>query len=74
MADNAFQGFLGRYNRRKVELLERNHSVAAFFDGILDRLVDHANARGGAFDQLDIRDAFIVWDADTYIKARVVCR
>jgi hypothetical protein len=57
-----FQYFLGRENQRKVEILEKNHDIAGFFDGLLDHLVNFSNREGVPIENIQIKDAWIAGD------------
>jgi len=68
-ATSPFEYFVGRQNRKMVDLLEANRDVSQFFMSVLDHLVAHAEANGKRFDQLKIEDPFV--SPDGYIRARV---
>lgn len=70
MATNPYEHFVGRENQKMVRLLEENREVSEFFYTVLQHLVDHANAKGKAFKDLQIHDPFV--SSDGYIRARVV--
>ncbi len=70
MATSPFEYFVGRQNQRMVQLLERNRDVSEFFYAVLDHLVEHANAKGKRFEDLQIHDPFV--SSDGYIRARVL--
>jgi hypothetical protein len=63
---------LQQQNAKKVELLDRNHSVSAFIDGLMDYLVQYAEHKKVPFDKL-VLDAPFIGD-DEYIRARIRIR
>ncbi len=46
-------------NQRKVQILEKNESVAAAIDGILDHLVTFAQQESIPIENLIMKDVFI---------------
>jgi ribosomal protein L22 len=64
-----FEYFVGRQNRKLVDMLEANREVSQFFMSVLEHLVAHAEANGKRFDQLKIEDPYVT--PDGHIRARI---
>lgn len=71
MPTSAFEYFLGRRNARVVDLLERNESVSATLQGLLEHLVDVADEKGCRFEDLELDSPFVQGE---YLKARIVAK
>lgn len=56
-------------NLKMVELVDKNHSVAAFIQGLCEYLVNYANVRGVSIEAIDIDLPFI--GDDEYVRARI---
>jgi len=68
MSRNPWETLAGR-SERMAELLEKNHSVSAFMNALLDHLIDYCNHKGIAFEDIELTDTFI--GHDEYIRARI---
>lgn len=69
MPANAFEYFMGRQNRRVVDLLEQNHDLSGAVQGLLERIVDFCNAKGLNVAEVIVRDAYITEDG--YVQFRL---
>lgn len=73
MAANAYE-HLQNEQGQIVRLLERNHSVSAYIQDLLEHLVNYCNHKGIDFEDLQITDAHV--DASetstAYLKARII--
>jgi hypothetical protein len=56
-------------NLRMVEMVEKNHSVASFIQGLCEYLVNYANHKGLPIEAIDLDLPFI--GDDEYIRARI---
>lgn len=59
-ATSAFEYFLNRENARLVQLLERNHDVAAAIQGLLESAVSYCEQKGMPYDRLKLRGSYVV--------------
>jgi hypothetical protein len=71
MPESAFEVFLGRNNARCVQLLEQNHDVSGFFQGLLERFVEHCNQHGATFDRLVVDNPVVTEDGYVQFRLRV---
>lgn len=56
-------------NLRMVEMVDKNHSVAAFIQGLCEYLVNYANHKGIPLEAIELDLPFI--GDDEYIRARI---
>lgn len=71
MAESAFHYFIQRRNARVVQLLERNESVSAMLQGLLEHLVSVAEDHGVPFEQVELDRPFVQGE---YLKARILVK
>jgi hypothetical protein len=60
MPASAFEYFLSRENARIVQLLERNHDVAAALQGLLESAVAFCDQKGMPYERLKMRGAYVI--------------
>jgi len=60
---------LQQQNSKKIEMLEKNMSVCAFIDALIDYLVQYANHKGVSIEDV-ILDAPFIGD-DEYVRSRI---
>lgn len=72
MATTPFEYFLGRRNQACVQLLEKNEDVSYLVMGLLEHLVDYANHKGIAVEDIKLDRPFIKDDgSNSYLVARI---
>lgn len=69
MATTSFEYFLGRRNAACVQLLERNHDMGAFIQGLLEHVVQYAEREGIAVEDVKLDLPFV--SDDGYIQGRI---
>jgi hypothetical protein len=67
-ASNLYE-LMQEQNLQMVELMDKNHSVAAFVQGLCEYLVNYANHKQVPFEDIILETPFI--GNDEYIRARI---
>lgn len=71
MARSAYE-FLESEQSEVVKFCQRNHSVSAFIQGLLEHLVNYCNTEGVAFEDIELTTPYVA--VDEYVRARITKR